>query len=108
MTKIELAHCFFILGEPALQASQTHIHGSTLRNVVSSRRAVGLSATMFLAQNNGLKTVSVAILCHVEFSIGFYHDKILVLGVEVDMFWASLCRVREPASLVNHVSFAIL
>ena len=43
----------FYLGEPArlssrrFQASQTHIHGSTLRNVVSSRRAVGLSATMF-------------------------------------------------------------
>lgn len=46
---------FFYLGEPArlssrrFQASQTHIHGSTLRNVVSSRRAVGLSATMVLA-----------------------------------------------------------
>ena len=44
---------FFILGEPArlssrrFQASQTHIHGSTLRNVVSSRRAVGLFAPMF-------------------------------------------------------------
>ena len=46
---------FFYLGEPArlrgrrFQASQTHIHGFTLRNVVSSRRAVGLSATMVLA-----------------------------------------------------------
>ena len=44
---------FFYLGEPArhrrrrLQASQIHIHGPTLRNVVFSRRAVGLSATMF-------------------------------------------------------------
>ena len=53
MTKIDLAHCFFILGEPArlrgrrFQASQTHIHGPTPGNVASSRRAVGLFATMF-------------------------------------------------------------
>jgi len=31
------------------QASQTHFHGPTFGNVVPSRRAVGLSATMFLA-----------------------------------------------------------
>ena len=43
------------MGEPArlrgrcFQASQTHINGPTPGNVASSRRAVGLSAPMFLA-----------------------------------------------------------
>ena len=53
MTKIELAYCFFYLGEPArlrrsrFQAPQTPIYVPTSGNVVPSRRAVGLFATMF-------------------------------------------------------------
>lgn len=53
MTKIELTHCFFYLGEPArlrrsrFQAPQTPIYVPTSGNVVPSRRAVGLFATMF-------------------------------------------------------------
>ncbi len=52
---VKAAGFFLFLGEPArlrgrrFQASQTHIHGPTLGNVGSSRRAVGLSAPMFLA-----------------------------------------------------------
>ena len=48
---------FFYLGEPArlrgrrFQALQTHTHDPTWGNVVPSRRAVGLSATMILAQD---------------------------------------------------------
>ena len=52
---VKAAGFFLFLGEPArlrgrrFQTSQTHIHGPTLGNVGSSRRAVGLSAPMFLA-----------------------------------------------------------
>lgn len=62
---------------------------------------------MYVASKQRPQTVSVSILCHVEFSIGFYHDKNLVWSVEVDMFWASFWRVGEPASLVNHVSLPL-
>ena len=52
---VKAAGFFLFLGEPArlrgrcFQASQTHINGPTSGNVASSRRAVGLSAPMFLA-----------------------------------------------------------
>ena len=52
---VKAAGFFLFLGEPArlrgrcFQASQTHINGPTPGNVASSRRAVGLSAPMFLA-----------------------------------------------------------
>ena len=54
---LDLHFFFFYLGEPArlrgrrFQALQTHTHGPTWGNVFPSRRAVGLSATMILAQD---------------------------------------------------------
>lgn len=55
MTKFGFALYFFYLGEPArlrgrrFQASQNCFNDPSLRNVVSSCRAVGLSVTMFYA-----------------------------------------------------------
>ena len=61
-----LTHQLFYLGEPArirgrrFQASQTHIHGPTLGNVVPSCRAVGLSVAMFLAIHSRMGESSFA------------------------------------------------
>lgn len=113
MTKIELAHCFFGgasrrgLGADASSVANTHSRINIAKRCLLPPRRRAFRYNVFGSKQRP-QTVSVSILCHVEFSIGFYHDKNLVWSVEVDMFWASFWRVGEPASLVNHVSFAIL